>query len=154
MLIEEMREIIKEKQKDGLEVVFTNGCFDILHIGHARYLAEARKKGDCLVLGLNSDSSVRNLKGSKRPLVSENERAELLSYLEVVDYIVIFEELTAEKTISVLKPDIYVKGGDYEIDDIPEAKVVSKYGGIAEILSLVEGSSTTCIVEKIVEKYK
>ncbi|MFP4016412.1 MAG: D-glycero-beta-D-manno-heptose 1-phosphate adenylyltransferase [Halanaerobiales bacterium] len=151
--VDTLQEIIDEKKKAGKKVVFTNGCFDILHVGHARYLAAARAKGDLLVLGLNSDGSVRKLKGAKRPLVPEEERAELLSYLEMIDYIVIFEETTAKNLISRLEPDIYVKGGDYKVDELPEAAVVQKYGGKIELIPVVEGASTTNIVEKILERY-
>ncbi len=151
--IDDLKEIIKQKQKEGFEIVFTNGCFDILHVGHAQYLAAARQKGDLLIVGLNSDDSVRELKGSKRPLVTENERAEVLSYLEMVDYVVIFEELTAESIISTLKPDIYVKGGDYKIEDLPEAKTVKEYGGKIKLIPVVEGASTSNIVERIIERY-
>ncbi|MFP4662312.1 MAG: D-glycero-beta-D-manno-heptose 1-phosphate adenylyltransferase [Halanaerobiales bacterium] len=148
-----LQKIIEKKRSTGMKVVFTNGCFDILHVGHARYLAAAREKGDLLVLGINSDSSVRKLKGDKRPLVPEYERAELLSYLEMVDYIVIFEEITAEELITKLKPDVYVKGGDYIVDDLPEAGVVREYGGKIELIPVVEGASTTNIVERILERY-
>lgn len=153
-VIEELKKIIREKQAEGLEIVFTNGCFDILHVGHARYLTEASEKGDILVVGLNSDSSVHRLKGNKRPLVSEKERAELLSHLEMVDYIVIFEELTAEKTISILKPNIYVKGGDYQAEELPETNIVEENGGRVELVSLAEGVSTTNIVSRVLENYR
>src|SRR5690554_6280888 len=121
--LDELKEIISRKQEEGLKIVFTNGCFDLLHVGHARYLKEAKDKGDILVVGVNSDISVKKLKGNQRPIISQEERAELLSYLEMVDYIVIFDESTAEKLVSVLQPDIYVKGGDYKLEEIPEARL-------------------------------
>lgn len=151
--IEKLQEILSKRQEEGLKIVFTNGCFDILHVGHARYLAAARGKGDLLVVGLNSDDSVRKLKGSKRPFVAEEERAEVLSYLEMVDYIVIFDEITAGNVISTLKPHIYVKGGDYHIENLPEVKFVKEYGGTIEFIPVIEGASTTNIVERILERY-
>src|SRR5690348_3270830 len=103
----------EEWRQAGQRVVFTNGCFDLIHLGHVRYLQEARKLGDLLVLGLNSDSSVRQFKGPKRPMVSEAARAEVMNALRPVDYVTVFEEATAEQIVSELEPDIYVKGGDY-----------------------------------------
>lgn len=152
--IEDLKKNIEKSKENGLKIVFTNGCFDILHTGHVHYLIEAKKKGDILVVGLNSDSSVQRLKGEKHPLIKEDERAELLSYLEMVDYIVIFEELTAENIISIIKPDIYVKGGDYQIEELPEAEIVKKNGGKVKLVSHVEGMSTTNIILRILERYK
>ena len=140
---EALKEKLSVKQQAGEKVVFTNGCFDILHVGHLRYLAEARAKGDLLVVGLNSDSSVRKLKGEKRPIVPESERAEMLANLEVVDYVVIFNETTAKSLIATLKPDTYVKGGDYKIEQLPEAEVVKE----------TKGASTTNLVKKIIKIY-
>ena len=111
----------------GKKVVFTNGCFDILHAGHVRYLAKARSFGDCLVLGLNSDASVRRLKGPERPINNEQDRAEVVGGLQSVDYVVIFDEPTAEQLIAKVKPDVYVKGGDYTLETLPEAKIVQSY---------------------------
>lgn len=147
--LDELKGIIRRKQEEGLKIVFTNGCFDLLHVGHARYLKEAKDKGDILVVGVNSDISVKKLKGNQRPIISQEERAELLSYLEMVDYIVIFDESTAEKLVSVLQPDIYVKGGDYKLEEIPEARLVKENGGKVELVSLVEGISTTEIISRI-----
>ena len=145
------------------KVVFTNGCFDLLHVGHARYLQQARSLGDRLVVGLNSDASARALKGENRPLVPEQERAELLAALACVDYVVIFDDPTAERLVDALRPDVYVKGGDYargermSVDEwetkLPEARIVASYGGRVEILPLVPGRSTTDIVETILERY-
>lgn len=139
-------EILKSQNK---KVVFTNGCFDILHVGHLRYLNEAKKQGDVLIIGVNSDASVKRLKGETRPINNQFDRAEMLSGLKSVDYTVIFEEDTPEELIAILKPSIHVKGGDYKKEDLPETKIVESYGGEVRILSFVEGKSTTNIVKKI-----
>ena len=131
------------------KTVFTNGCFDILHVGHARYLKEAASLGDLLVVGLNTDNSVRNLKGPTRPIVPENERAEMLCHLTVVDAVVLFDEETPLKLIEAINPQVLVKGGDWSVDDIVGSDTVIKHGGIVRSLSLIEGRSTTNIVEKI-----
>ena len=133
----------------GKKVVFTNGCFDILHAGHVRYLAKARSFGDCLVLGLNSDASVRRLKGPERPINNAQDRAEVVGGLQSVDYVVIFDEPTAEQLIAKVKPDVYVKGGDYTLETLPEAKIVQSYGGRVEFVQMVAGRSTTNVIEKI-----
>jgi rfaE bifunctional protein nucleotidyltransferase chain/domain len=133
----------------GQQVVFTNGCFDILHAGHVRYLREARAQGDCLVLGLNSDASVRGLKGPTRPINSELDRAEVVGALKAVDYVVIFGEKTAENLIAKVRPAVYVKGGDYTLDTLPEAKIVQSYGGRVHFVKMVEGRSTTNVIKKI-----
>ncbi|MBQ7497366.1 MAG: D-glycero-beta-D-manno-heptose 1-phosphate adenylyltransferase [Selenomonas sp.] len=135
----------------GQKVVFTNGCFDILHAGHVRYLQEARAQGDCLVLGLNSDESVRRLKGPTRPINSELDRAEVVGALKSVDYVVLFGEQTAEKLIAKVRPAVYVKGGDYTLDTLPEAKIVQSYGGSVHFVKMVEGRSTTNVIKKISE---
>ncbi len=136
-------------RKGGQKVVFTNGCFDILHAGHVTYLEKARSFGDCLVLGLNSDSSVKANKGPSRPINSENDRARVVGALKAVDYVVLFGEQTAEALIAKVKPDVYVKGGDYTLDTLPEAKIVQSYGGQVEFVQMVEGRSTTRIIDKI-----
>ena len=133
----------------GQKVVFTNGCFDLLHAGHVRYLAKARSFGDCLVLGLNNDASVRRLKGPMRPINNELDRAEVVGALRSVDYVVLFGEQTAETLIAKVKPDVYCKGGDYTLDTLPEAKIVQSYGGHVEFIDIVEGRSTTNVIEKI-----
>ena len=133
----------------GQKVVFTNGCFDILHAGHVRYLNKARSFGDCLVLGLNTDSSVRRIKGSSRPINSELDRAEVAGALQAVDYVVLFDEPTAEALIRQVHPDVYVKGGDYTIETLPEGQIVLGYGGSVELVNLVEGRSTTNVIAKI-----
>lgn len=141
--------VIEEFKTQGKKVVFTNGCFDILHVGHLRYLEEAKRQGDILVIGVNSDASVRRLKGETRPINSEIDRAEILSGLKAVDFTVIFQEDTPMELIEELKPSIHVKGGDYKKEDLPETKIVEKHGGEVRILSFVEGKSTTNIVNKI-----
>lgn len=136
-------------RKGGQKVVFTNGCFDILHAGHVTYLEKARSFGDCLVLGLNTDASVRANKGPSRPINSELDRAKVVGALKAVDYVVLFGEQTAEKLIAKVKPDVYVKGGDYTLDTLPEAKIVMSYGGKVEFVNMVEGRSTTNVIQKI-----
>ena len=145
----EIGEISEKLKQSGKKVVFTNGCFDILHVGHLRYLYEAKEFGDILIIGVNSDSSVKRLKGEKRPIVVENERAEMLLGLKPVDYVIIFEEDTPIETLEYVKHDIHVKGGDYKKENLPETEIIEKNGGRVEIVSLTKGSSTTNIVEKI-----
>ena len=133
----------------GQRIVFTNGCFDILHVGHVRYLGAARALGDCLVVGLNSDASVRRLKGPERPVNEEADRAEVLDALRAVDHVTIFDEPTAAELIEIIRPDVYVKGGDYTIATLPEAKIVRGYGGRVEFIDLVPERSTTRVIEKL-----
>ncbi len=147
--IENFCEVLR---KGGRRIVFTNGCFDILHAGHVRYLTRARAFGDCLVLGLNTDDSVRRLKGPSRPVNPEQDRAEVVGGLRAVDYVVLFGEQTAEALIEQVRPDVYVKGGDYTLENLPEAKIVLKYGGRVEFISMVEGRSTSNLIEKIKEQ--
>ena len=136
-------------RQGGQKVVFTNGCFDILHAGHVTYLEVAKAQGDVLVLGLNTDESVRRLKGPERPINSELDRAKVVGALKAVDYVVLFGEQTAETVIAEVKPDVYVKGGDYTLDTLPEAKIVQSYGGKVAFIDMVEGRSTTNIINKI-----
>ena len=136
-------------RQGGQKVVFTNGCFDILHTGHVTYLEAAKAQGDVLVLGLNTDESVRRLKGPERPINSELDRAKVVGALRAVDYVVLFGEQTAEAVIAEVKPDVYVKGGDYTLDTLPEAKIVQSYGGRVAFIDMVEGRSTTNIIKKI-----
>ncbi|MBQ7476038.1 MAG: D-glycero-beta-D-manno-heptose 1-phosphate adenylyltransferase [Selenomonadaceae bacterium] len=131
------------------KIVFTNGCFDILHAGHVRYLTAAKNFGDVLIVGLNTDESVRKLKGATRPVNNQDDRAEVLLGLKAVDHVIFFGEDTAENLIAELQPDIYVKGGDYTLETLPEAKIVQSYGGRVELVKLVEGKSTTNIIKKI-----
>lgn len=144
--IEKLCEIL---HRAGQKIVFTNGCFDILHAGHVRYLEKARSFGDCLVLGLNTDASVRSNKGPARPINGELDRAEVVGALKAVDYVVLFGEKTAETIIAKVRPDVYVKGGDYTLETLPEAKIVQSYGGRVEFVQMVAGRSTTNVIKKI-----
>ena len=141
----------EDLRRQNKKIVFTNGCFDIIHAGHVRYLTAAKNFGDILIVGLNTDESVRNLKGASRPINSQDDRAEVLLGLKAVDHVIFFGEQTAENLIAEVKPDVYVKGGDYTLETLPEAKIVQSYGGRVEFVSLVAGRSTTKIVEKILE---
>ncbi len=145
--------IVEAEKQRGKKVVFTNGCFDLLHAGHVRYLQKARKFGDLLVLGLNSDSSVRRLKGEKRPLIGESERAHILAALDCIDYVVIFEEDTPMRLLEALRPTVLVKGGDYTPDTVVGRDLVESYGGRVELVEFVDGKSTTNIIEKILQTY-
>jgi D-glycero-beta-D-manno-heptose 1-phosphate adenylyltransferase len=146
---EAIRTIAQSTKFSGKTVVFTNGCFDILHAGHVRYLASARDLGDCLIVGLNSDCSVQRLKGPSRPVNDEADRAEVLAGLAAVDYIVIFDEQTAEKLVAEIQPDIYVKGGDYRVEDLPEALVAAGYGGKTVIIPEVPGRSSSNVIARV-----
>jgi rfaE bifunctional protein nucleotidyltransferase chain/domain len=150
---EVLREKLEELRNNGKIIAFTNGCFDILHVGHVRYLREAKKTADVLVLALNSDSSVRSIKGEKRPLVTENERAEVLEALEFIDFITIFDESTPLELIKYLKPDILIKGGDWPEGKVVGREEVMKRGGRVVIIPEVAGKSTTNVVEKIKNIY-
>ena len=132
----------------GKRIVFTNGCFDILHAGHIDYLSKARRLGDLLVVGLNSDSSVKKIKGKGRPINKEADRAKVLSSLYFVDYITSFNEATEENLIKKVKPDILVKGGDWKLEDIVGSSFVRSYGGKVKSVSFVKGYSTTSIIKR------
>ncbi|MCS7208608.1 MAG: D-glycero-beta-D-manno-heptose 1-phosphate adenylyltransferase [Fimbriimonadales bacterium] len=133
----------------GKQVVLTNGCFDLLHVGHLRYLQAARQLGDLLLVGVNSDEAVRRLKGDTRPIVPEAERAELIAGLECVDYVTIFPEPTAVELVKIVQPTYYAKGGDYTEKDLPESEAVIAYGGFVVILPLQPGRSTSILIERI-----
>ena len=143
------KEIIQLKSAKK-KIAFTNGCFDILHVGHARYLQEARKSGDVLVVAVNSDASVRVLKGTRRPIVPEAERAEMLAALSAVDFVTIFNELTPADIIAEIKPDVIIKGGDWSKEDIVGADMVESWGGKVIVTTLIEGASTTNVIDKVV----
>lgn len=153
----DLANIVHSRQLAGERGVFTNGCFDLLHLGHVRYLQEARSLGDFLILGLNSDTSLRQLKGPGRPLIPEGERAEILAALSCIDYVTIFSEPVASPLVELLRPAIYVKGGDYvdaqsgtvDTTRLPEAKVVFAYGGTVRLIPYVAGHSTTEIIAAI-----
>lgn len=151
MLIERKNavEFCENLRRQEKKIVFTNGCFDILHVGHVRYLTAAKNFGDVLIVGLNTDESVRKLKGETRPINNEQDRAEVLLGLKAVDHVICFGEQTAENLISEVRPNIYVKGGDYTLETLPEAKIIQSYGGKVEFINLVEGRSTSNIIKKI-----
>lgn len=152
--LKELVPIVRKLKREGKTVVTTNGCFDILHTGHVRYLSEAKRQGDILIVGINSDKSVKMLKGEKRPIFPENERAELVAALDPVDYVFIFREQNPICFITVLKPDFHVKGGDYKIGQIIERKVVERGGGKVILTGKIKSLSTTDVVETILRKYK
>ncbi len=162
---EELKQRVREAQTAGQRVVFTNGVFDLLHIGHVRYLQAARDQGDLLVIGLNSDRSTRQLKGPGRPIVPQDERAQVLCALACVDYVIVFDDPTAEQLVAALQPDVYVKGGDYQLEPqgpgasvtatapagkaLPEAVIVERHGGRVVLLPYLVGHSTTELIRKI-----
>jgi len=151
--INEMRGAVARLRAEGKKVVFTNGCFDILHVGHVRYLKKAKSYGDVLVVGLNSDRSVRRIKGEKRPILPQRERSEILAALEFVDYIVPFGEPDPLRLIETLRPDVLVKGADWPLDRIIGREVVKKIGGRVVRVPLVRGASSTGIIERILKAY-
>jgi rfaE bifunctional protein nucleotidyltransferase chain/domain len=137
------------KLREQKRIVFTNGCFDLLHVGHVRYLRQAQELGDILVLGLNTDASVQRLKGPSRPLQQEDDRAEILASLACVDFVTLFDEDTPLELIHIVRPHVLVKGGDYQIAQIVGAEFVQHYGGLVTTLPFVPGRSTSSIVAKI-----
>lgn len=141
--------ISKELRENGKKIVFTNGCFDIIHSGHTQYLSKAKQMGDCLFLGLNSDASVKRLKGEDRPINNQDDRAIVLDALKAVDYVVLFEEDTPFTLIKQILPNLLVKGGDYKAEDIVGYDIVTQNGGDVVTISFVEGKSTTNIINKI-----
>lgn len=150
---EDLCEILKRLKAEGKRIVFTNGCFDLLHIGHLRYLDKAKTLGDILVVGVNSDASAQGLKGPGRPVLPLEERMELLSGLECVDYVVSFDESAPLKLITVLKPHLLVKGGDWSTETIVGKEVVESLGGEVVALPFIEGNSTSHLIETILERY-
>lgn len=147
--LSELLIILADRRRAGEKVVFTNGCFDIIHVGHIRCLRQARALGDILVVGVNSDSSVRALKGPPRPLMAEGERLEVVAALEFVDYVVLFDEPTPLSLITEVKPDILVKGGDYLPHEVVGREEVEAAGGRIEIVPYVEGASTSRLIERL-----
>lgn len=152
--LEELKNIVNELKNQNKKIVTTNGVFDILHIGHIRYLQEAKKLGDILIVAINSDNSVKKIKDPKRPLNNENDRAEALASLECVNYITIFSEENPINFLEIVKPDIHVKGGDYKIDKIIEKDTVERNNGKIVLIPEVKGHSTTALIKKIVELYR
>lgn len=145
----QLSEIRRSLKSEGKKVVSTNGCFDILHLGHLQYLEKAKKLGDVLICAINSDLSVKKLKGPNRPIHSEEIRAQQLAALESVDYVVVFSELTPESILELIQPDLHVKGGDYNPDQLPEKRVVEKHGGKVSCIAFTPGFSTSSLIEKI-----
>ena len=144
--LEELLKLLRVKKKI---IVTTNGCFDILHVGHVRYLKKSKTFGDVLIVCLNSDKSVRSIKGEGRPINNENDRAEVLCALECVDYVILFDEDSPKDLLEIIKPNIYTKGADYTLQTLPEADIILKNNGWVEFIELVEGKSTTKIIDKI-----
>ena len=146
---EEARRVRERLRAEGRRLVFTNGCFDILHVGHVRYLRQARGLGDALLVAINSDRSVRALKGPERPVMSEWERAEVLAALAAVDYVTVFDEESPRALIAEVLPDVLAKGGDYALEEIHGREEVERAGGRVVALPFVEGASTTGIIERV-----
>ncbi len=150
---EELLKIVARLKAEGKRIVFTNGCFDLLHVGHIRYLEKAKTLGDILIVGVNSDRSVRLLKGPKRPILPEDERAEILSGLRCIDYITLFEEPTPLELIAQIQPHLLVKGGDWAKEAIVGKEIVEASGGKVVVLPFVEGHSTSNLIETILTRY-
>ena len=151
--LKKLKELKKKWKKQGKKLVFTNGCFDLLHLGHIRYLKKAKSLGDFLVVGLNSDRSVKKIKGEKRPILPEKERAEILASLWFVDYVVLFDEETPERLIRELEPDVLVKGADWKLKEIVGADLVRSRGGVVRRIPLYKGRSTTSVIDEIIRRY-
>lgn len=151
MLIErdEIKNLVDKIHADGKTVVCTNGCFDILHVGHVRYLQKTKSFADYSIVLLNSDKSVRSIKGPTRPINSENDRAEILSALSCVDYVVLFDEDSPRNLLDEIKPDVYTKGADYTLETLPEADIMEKNNTRVEFITFVEGKSTTSTINKM-----
>ena len=149
---EEIIKIVKDGQNSGKTFVVTNGCFDILHVGHVRYLQKTKEFADNLIVMLNSDKSVKAIKGDDRPINCEEDRAEILSSLSCVDYVVLFDENSPAKLLENIKPDVYTKGADYTLETLPERDIVLKNNIKVEFIDFVQGKSTTNVIKKINEK--
>jgi D-glycero-beta-D-manno-heptose 1-phosphate adenylyltransferase len=148
----ELKELILRARSSGKRIVFANGCFDLIHVGHIRYLQDAKARGDILLLAINSDASVGILKGAGRPLQSEQERAEIMASLECVDYVVIFDDMTVDQLLLALQPDVHAKGTDYTSQSVPERATVLSYGGSVEIVGDPKRHSTRDLIADIVAK--
>lgn len=152
--VEALAPLLQQVRRNGKTVVFTNGCFDLLHVGHVRYLAAARGQGDLLVVGVNSDRSVKTIKGGRRPIVPEAERAEVLAGLACVDFVTVFEETDPLRVIQALQPDVLVKGGDWAEAEIIGADAVKQGGGCVVRIPLVEGAGTSALIARILDRYR
>ena len=146
---EELQPLLADLRSQGKTIVTTNGCFDILHVGHVRYLQKTKTFADISLVCVNYDVSVKKIKGPDRPVNNENDRAEILCALSCVDYVVLFDESSPEKLLCEIKPDVHTKGADYTVETLPEAKAIMENGGRIEFISFVEGKSTTSIIEKM-----
>jgi rfaE bifunctional protein nucleotidyltransferase chain/domain len=144
---------VKKLRKAGKTIALANGCFDLIHVGHIRFLQEAKKKGDVLIVALNADDSVRQIKGALRPIFDQDDRADIISAIEFVDYVIIFNEPTVAKLLHSIKPDIHCKGTDYTYETVPEREVVKEYGGTISIVGDAKDHSSKDIIKQIVEKY-
>ncbi len=151
---ETLSELLKVERDKGKKVAFTNGCFDIIHAGHVSYLKKIKDFSDILVVGVNSDSSIKNIKGDSRPIILEEDRIQILAAFYFVDYVTIFNEGTPLNLIKKILPDILVKGGDWNIDNIVGKDIVENSGGIVKTVNYINGLSTTGIIEKIIKNYK
>lgn len=147
----DLSSLLDKLRSEGKTIVTTNGCFDILHVGHVRYLEKTKTFADVLIVALNSDKSVKSIKGDSRPINKEEDRAEVLSALRCVDYVVLFDEDSPIDLLLQIKPDVYTKGADYTVETLPEAKPIMENGGRVEFISFVEGKSTTSIINKMKE---
>ncbi|MCK4858971.1 MAG: D-glycero-beta-D-manno-heptose 1-phosphate adenylyltransferase [Candidatus Omnitrophica bacterium] len=147
--IAELKEIVENLKREGGKIVFTNGCFDLLHIGHINYLKKAQKQGDILIIGLNSDSSVKKIKEKGRPIIPQSERARILAALEFVDFVTIFEEQIPLNLIKKIKPNVLVKGGDWKRKEVVGSDFVKSYGGKTLVVPFTKGKSTSLIIERI-----
>ena len=147
----DLSSLLDKLRSEGKTIVTTNGCFDILHVGHVRYLEKTKTFADVLIVALNSDKSVKSIKGDSRPINKEEDRAEVLSALRCVDYVILFDEDSPIDLLLQIKPDVYTKGADYTVETLPEAKPIMENGGRVEFISFVEGKSTTSIINKMKE---
>ncbi|HSP05927.1 MAG TPA: adenylyltransferase/cytidyltransferase family protein [Acidobacteriota bacterium] len=152
--LSQLKLIVEHEKTAGKRIVFANGCFDVLHVGHVRYLKGARALGDILIVGLNSDASVRRLKGQGRPILDQKARAVLVSALACVDYVVIFEDDTVDRLLVELKPHFHCKGGDYTVESVPEKETVEEYGGSTSITGGAKVQSTRWLFEEIKRRYR
>lgn len=149
-----LRTVVSKLKAKNKKIVFTNGCFDLIHAGHVKYLEKAKSFGDILIVGINSDSSMKKIKGSKRPIIAQGDRARIIAGLESVDYVSIFDETTPLRLIKAVKPDILVKGADWNLNKIVGADYIKSYGGKAVSIPLVKGRSTSDMIRKIVSRFK
>ncbi len=150
----ELIPLLRAARARGLRIVFANGCFDLIHVGHVRYLQGAKHHGDILVVALNSDASVRAIKGAERPLQPEADRAEMIASLQIVDYVVIFDDPTVDRLLNELRPDIHAKGTDYSAESVPERETVRSYGGQVAIVGDPKSHSTKDLIEAILSKFQ